>query len=238
MARRGGKQHLKRLNQPKVIQLRNRKEHTFLLNPSPGPHSKEKSIAIGVLLREVLNIASTAKEAKRILHEGKVLVDGRVVKDIHFPVGMMDIISFPEINKHYLLTVGEKMRLVPISVDGNALIKYWKVVRKYVRPGNKLYATLHDGRTISIDNHIKVGDTLVVDLKEKKLVKHLKLEPGAKCLIVEGKHAGRVVELQEIISRGSGRKKEAKLKAGGEEIITLADYLFVIDDDFRGVSNE
>ncbi len=238
MAKRGGKQHLKRLNQPDVLQLANRKQYTFLLKPSPGPHSKDKSIAIGVLLREVMGIASTAKEAKRILHEGKVWVDGRVVKDIHFPVGPMDVVSFPSIKKHYLLTIDHKMRLTPVEIGEGELLKYGKVVKKYMRPGNELYVTLHDGKCFPADNHVKVGDTLVFDVKEKKVVKHLRLEPGAKCFIIDGKHAGKLVQLEEILLRGEGRKKEARLKYKDGEIITLADYLLVIDDNFRGVIHE
>jgi len=45
-----------------------------------------------------MNLADNSKEAKSIIMAGKVLVDGRIVKNYKFPVGFMDVITVPSAN--------------------------------------------------------------------------------------------------------------------------------------------
>ena len=49
----------------------------------------------------MLKLVDNAREAKRILYEGKVLVDGKIKKDYKLPVGIFDIISVPLLNQQY-----------------------------------------------------------------------------------------------------------------------------------------
>ncbi len=235
MAKRGGSHHQKRLDQPPVLRLKDRKEKTFLKRVSPGPHPKDRSIALSVLIRDVLGVVSNARQAHRLIRGGKVVVNGRVVKNEKFPVGFADIVEFPEVGTAYLLSVDKKGLLVPVEIKDHA--KYGKVMRKYVVKGGKLMAMLHDGENVAVDNHINPGDTLVLDDK-KKLLRHLQLKEGATALVIEGKHAGKKVEIVSFKEVGEGKQKEAVLKSGDEEFITLVNYLFVVDDEFRGVVDE
>jgi small subunit ribosomal protein S4e len=234
MAKRGGTKHVKRLASPKAVPVHDRKERKWLISTAPGPHPKKHSISLGVLLRDILGIATTAREAKRALSGRMVLVDGRPRTDEKFPVGLMDIVSLPKMDLHYRIMVDHKGRLVPVKVGkAESSHKLLKVVGKHTVSGGKHNLSFHDGKNLIGDNHVHVGDTVVVSLPESKLKTHLKREKGSRCLIMEGKHAGSVVRLKDIIERKGGKPNEALVEQDGTEFITVAKYLFVVDDSFK-----
>jgi len=234
MAKKGRTKHLKRIAAAKAIPVTNRKATTWMLNPSPGPHAKKHAIPLGVLLRDILAVVKTAREAKKILSKRLVEVDGRVRTDIRFPVGLMDVISFNKLNKHYRMLVDWKGRLVPMEIGKEeAASKIAKVVGKRTIRGGKLTITLHDGKNMVADNHVKVGDSVVLGLPKGELKQHLKSQKGARCLVSEGKHAGNIVKLKDIVIRKGSKPSEAVVESDGTEFITVAQYLFVVDDDFK-----
>src|SRR5437773_10685477 len=91
MARKGGSRQLKREPAPGFWPIK-RKERTWAPNTRPGPHSREKSIPLVIVIREILGYASTAKEATRIISTGKVKIDGVVRRDHRFAVGLRDVL--------------------------------------------------------------------------------------------------------------------------------------------------
>lgn len=225
---------MKRLAAPKAMPITNKKETTWIVKPMPGPHPVEKCIPLGVLLRDILKIATTLKEAKKILYLRKALVDGRVRVDEKFPVGLMDVISFPDSGKYYRIVVDWKGRLVPKEIAaGKADKKILHVTRKVTAPKGKIMITFHDGKNMAGDNHIKIGDSVVVKLPKVEMISHLKLEPGARCLIKEGKHSGKIVTLKEILKRKEGKGPEALVEDSSGKFVTVLDYLFVVGTDFE-----
>lgn len=235
MAKRGGTKHLKRLASPKSIPVTDRKGRKWMIRHSPGPHPKKNSIPLAVLVRDVLRLAPTLREVRQILNGRMLLVDGKVRVDEKFPVGLMDVISFPKAEKYFRIMVDSKARLVPVEIKKDAAsMKILRVVGKNTIRGGKLNYALHDGRNLLGDNHVRVGDSIVVSLPEAKLKTHLKRDKGSKCLIMEGKHAGSVVKLKEIIERKGGKPNEALVSGKSEEFITVAKYLFVVDEGFSG----
>jgi len=238
MAKRGGCVHLKRIAAPKAIPISDKKAATWILRPSPGPHSKDRNIPLGVLLRDVLGAVKSMREVKRILKLRFVQVDGIVRVDEKFPVGIMDVVTLVPEKKSYRLVVDWKGRLVPMEVKGDAAKeKTAKVMGKQTVKKGKISITLNDGRNILADKHINVGDSVIMKFSESakdktKIIEHLKLQPGARCLISEGKHAGSLVDLKQIIKR-KGKKSEAIVSAGDDEFITVSDYLLVVGKDFE-----
>ncbi len=234
MAKRGGTNHLKRMAAQKSLPIRNKKAHTWIINPSPGPHSMKVAIPLTVLLRDVLGVAKTANEIRKMLSTRKISVDGVARSDSAFPVGFMDIVSFAD--KNYRIGVYSKARLIPVELPAQeAGKKIMKVVGKATISGGKFTIRLHNGHIINADNNVRVGDSVVVSIPEWKLEKVLKLDKGARCLIREGKHAGLIAKLDSIIERKEGRDFEAKLSGEHGEFITVAKYLFVVDDSYKGV---
>ncbi len=234
MANKGGGKHQKRLSKPKVIPITDKKSKTWIIKQQTGPHARESSMPLVVLLREVLGVAKTSREARNILNNRLVEVDGKVRTKEDFPIGIMDVIGFPKADKYYRLVVDWKGRLRPIDIDkAKAGKKILKVLDKHISPGTKISLTFHDGRNMLSDNHIRVGDSVLVSLPEAKLVSHLKLAPGCRCLIREGKHAGSIVSLDEIIPRKAGKPNEAKVTGEDGQFTTVAKYLFVVGNEFE-----
>lgn len=229
---------MKRLAAPKALPLHDKKETTWLLRTNPGPHPKNKSIPLLVLIRDVMGLAPTMGEVRRILAERLVLVDGVIRTQERFAVGLMDVVSFPKADKNYRIIVDSKGRLIPVEISKSELsTKIGKVIGKTTIKGGKLRVGLHDGRNIVSDNNVHVGDSLIVGIPKTELKKHLKLQSHARCLITEGKHSGKIVSLKEIISRKAGKASEASvLDKDKTEFITVAKYLMVVDDRF-GVSS-
>ena len=235
MGKRGSTKHMKRIAVPKVVPITDKKNSVWIIKPKPGPHATKHCIALGVLLRDVLKVVSTARELKRILHLRKVLVDGKVRVNKKFPVGIMDVISFT--GKNYRILVDWKGRLVPTEIDAKKSdTKILKVVGKHTSPGGKITLTFHDGKNMIADNNVKVGDTVVVKLPKAEMASHLKIESGARCLVEKGKHAGKVVTLREILRRKDGKRPEVIVEDEGGSFETVLDYLMVVGKDFEKVN--
>jgi len=233
MAKRGGTKHLKRIASAKAIPVNDRKAHTWMTRTAPGPHPAKHSIPLGVLVRDVLKIATTLREVRRILASRLLEIDGAVRTDEKYPVGLMDVVSFPKGGKHFRITVDDKGRLIPREISKDeATHKILRVVKKHTIPGGKLSVMFHDGRNLLSDNHLHVGDSVIVSLPKVAMKSHLKREKGSRCLIMEGKHAGMIVKLKEIIERKGGKPSEALVQDKAEEFVTVAKYLFVVDEAF------
>lgn len=238
MAKRGESKHVKRIAISKAIPITNKKESTWMIRSLPGPHPKKMSINLGVLVRDILKLAKTAAEVKKILNQRLVYVDNKIRTDPKFIVGLMDIVSFPKIEKHFRMVVDWKGRLVPIEVPKTeANTKLLRVVGKNTMPGGKISISFHDGKNLIADNHVKVGDSVLVSLPNAKVKPkfehHLNLHKGATCLIYEGKHSGKIVKLKDIVVRKGSKPSEAIVHiVGGEDFITVAKYLFVVDEKF------
>ena len=69
--------HLKSLAAPKTWPIP-RKRFVFVTKQHPGPHTLNSSMPLSVVLRDVLKALSVAREMKKALAAGKILVNGVV----------------------------------------------------------------------------------------------------------------------------------------------------------------
>ncbi len=196
----------------------------------PASRGTRQSLAIYVVLRDVLKLAGSKREARKILLAGKVSVDGKPCKDEFYPISLMSVIEIPDLKKGYRVdfTGG---RLLPAETE-HPEFKTYKIVKKHVVRGGKFVLTFHDGRNMLGDNSYKVGNSVVLSLKGGKVVAQLPLDANAICTITAGKHIGTRVRLAKVLS--VGRKKECEVKPldGGESFITLMAYLMPIDPKY------
>ncbi len=236
MAKRGGTKHLKRIVASSAIPIHNRKEYVWLLKALPGAHKKLATLPLLVLIRDVLGLAKDAREAKKILAARLVEVDGKVRTDPKFGVGLMDVIGFSKAGVFYRIIVDHKGRLTPIEIHKDeADKKIEKVLSKHTYK-SKTVLHFHDGKNTISNDQVKIGDSVVLSLPSNKPVSVLKLEKGANCLITEGRHVGTVAKLGEVLEQKGTRRVEVKLRSSSGEFITVAEYLHVVDDKFRGVA--
>ena len=216
------KNHLKRIAAPKTVIL-NRKQNTFIVRPNPGAHPLEMGLPLGFILRDVLNYASTTSEAKKILNNKEVLVDGKRRKDHRFIVGLFDVISFPDLKKYYRLVLDQHGRIIvqETTVEESS-IKPCKIIGKTSLSGGKIQFNFHDGKNIITDQKAKVGDSVLLQLPQFKIKEVLPLGKDATVFLTKGKHGGSMGVLKEI------KGNEAIYIVDGKDIETAKDYLFVV----------
>src|SRR5438132_11004040 len=107
MAKKGGRNRMKRLSAPKLWDLE-RKKKRFTFKPTPGPHSIAKSYPLGVILRDLVGLVKTAGELRYVVNAGKVLVDGRVRRTPSFAIVLFAVVTIPSDN--HSLRVGPSQR--------------------------------------------------------------------------------------------------------------------------------
>lgn len=221
--------HLKRLLAPKFWKV-SKKEKKFIVAPSPGPHPKNRSIPLKVLIRDILGYAENSLEAKKILNAGKVLIDKKIRKSPKFPVGLMDIVEIPDADKYFRISV-DKNGLCLEEIEKNETgTKLCKIIGKTVIKGGKIQLNLHDGKNILVDNgSYKVGDSVKISLPKPKILAHYRLQPGAEVLIINGKNMGLKGRIKEIRERKTMLERgTVKIEINGKEIETARDYVFAI----------
>lgn len=217
------KNHLKRIAMPSTWTAREKKRAVWIAKVNPGAHSADEGMPLVLVIREVLRYANTAREARQILNNKAVLVDGIRRKDLKFNVGLMDIISMPELKESYRISLDERRRLNLVKIDEKeAGLKLCRINGKGMFRG-KIELRLSDGRTILISgkSEYKVGDSLVIEIPKQKIAEHLKLENGSYVMLTDGKRIGSTGNIEEI--KGS----LVKIKSGKEEFDTLKKYCFV-----------
>ncbi|UCE11301.1 MAG: 30S ribosomal protein S4e [Candidatus Thorarchaeota archaeon] len=234
MARRGQKKHLKRLPAPRHWPIK-RKWGKFATRVIPGPHPKEHSLTLAILLREVLGHAENLREVKAILTEGQVSVDGRIRKDPRYPIGLMDIVEIKNSEEKYRLLPqkGGGLRLVAVD-DAETKYKLCRIERKQMVPGGRLQLTLHDGRNILIPkdgnpSDYKTLDTLQVSLPDQKLMATIPLENGVYAVVTRGRNIGIEGKVLEIAKRFGTHASTVTIEdPEGNRFQTALDYVFAV----------
>ncbi len=235
MTKHGAKRHMKRIAVPAHVPIHNKKDRTFITNPNPGPHTKGSSTALSTALVELIQLPHTAKEARYLLVKRAVKVDGRVRINEKIPVGLWDVIEV-EGSGAYRITLDDHGRLSVVEEsDDKKNLKPLKVKKKVLVKSGKIQLTFNDGRVLLVDdNNYKVGDVVLFDLKDKAIKAHIKGEPGAVCMIIEGKHAGKVAKLKDVEVKGASAEKTAVLEKDGKEFRTRYEYIFPLPEGFYG----
>ncbi len=238
MAKKGEKNHLKRINAPKVRKTA-RKGDTWSVTTSPGPHEAEKSIPLAVALRENLGLAQTLKEARKILGKGNISVDGKIRKNPNFPLGFMDVLNVEKADQTWRVLYDDKGYLVLNKVDDEEDFKLGKVLDKHPYKGGKYQLSLHDGKSIIGDfEDIEVGETVRLTLPDLELSDSFSCEEGNKVLIIGGTNVGKVGEIEEVFGGEGPSPTQVEISSNGEKFQSPEKYVFVIGEDSSVISLE
>ena len=216
--------HLKRITVPRSWNI-GRKAHFWATKPEPGPHSLEGSVPLVIVLRDYLHVCDTAREARRILGGGKVLLDQRVVRDPKRGVGLMDVISLPAVKTNFRCLLDHHGRLHFSEIK--ATEAKWKLLRvegKTTLRGGKTLLNLHDGSNLLSDEDVSTGDVLQLTLPGLDVKKILKFSKGGPALVTGGAHVGTIAPLEEAVETRSPRPNIVRFA----EFETLKQYAFVV----------
>jgi small subunit ribosomal protein S4e len=219
-----GKAHIKRIAAPKSWPIQ-RKTTKWVTKSTAGSHKLENSMPLGVILKEILNYATTTKEVKYILNQKKVSVNGKVMKNHKFPVGIMDVLTADKEN--YRIMLDKKGKLVTVSINATeSKINPKKVINKTSIKGKRVQVNFSDGTNIISKENYQTGDTVV--FSDNKPKEHLKFEKGALIYILAGKKVGQIGAIKEIIQKKGLQLTRIIFTQGKESSETLKKYTFVI----------
>jgi len=224
--------HQKRLSVPKSWPVE-RKTATFTAKAGAGPHG-ESGVPLVVVLRDVLGYVDSAKEATYAVNHGGVEVNGGTVDDINRPIGMFDILAFPDREEYYRVfpDEGGRLGLTPIDADA-ADSKLGKVVGKTIVDGGHTQLNLHDGSNLLVEEDTYSGsDSVVVDNETKDVIAHFVYEAGALVTAVAGQHAGEIGEVTDIQVTPGSASNTVTVDTGDGEFETVEEYVVVIDENF------
>ena len=199
MAKRGRDTTVKRQCAPSFWKIR-RKQGQFVVHARPGPHPKATCYPLGILIRDVLAVGQSMDEVKRMLNAGKVSVDGVVRRNIGWPVGLMDIIELIPLSQAFRLVPKNRNLLVPVllSKQTERRLKLLRVTLRKTIKGKETQYGFHDGKTLIANEQYSVGDSCLIDLSNKEVKSHMKLEKGSIVLVTRGENAGAIGKIEEI----------------------------------------
>jgi small subunit ribosomal protein S4e len=239
LGRKGESGHLKRKPAPKMWPI-HRKEAVWTVMPKPGPHSLSRSLPLALIVRDMLGFAKTAKEAKNIISQGKITVDGKVRRDERFLVGLMDVISIVDAKKSYrVLPSGKGLFLHP--VDSSDAFKLYRIENKTVVKGGRMHLDLHDGTSFLVDvsnlerpeTSYTTLDVLKLSIPDRELLGHAKLAAGAPAIVIGGKNMGNYGKVVTIEKQADKKRRDllVTLKdVNGDQFQTILDFVFIIGD--------
>ncbi|MFZ2498651.1 30S ribosomal protein S4e [Methanosarcina sp.] len=221
--------HQKRLSIPKSWKV-GKKGYKWVSTTRSGPHSQARSLPLGIILRDILKLVNNSREGKRILSEGKVLVDGVPRKDLRFPIGLFDVITLPLLNESYRMLQDEKGRLTLHKLNETNVNKLCRINDKTTLKGGKVQLNLSDGTNILGSNEYGTKDSLILSIPDKQVVKHLQFKVGNLAMVVGGQHSGELGKIKEIKEVKSSRHNTVTI-SGDKEFETIEDYVIVIGED-------
>ncbi len=198
MGKKGGDSRVKRQMAPSFWNIK-RKQSQFVLRVRPGPHPKNRSYPLGMVLRDVLGLASTMHEAQKIVLAGKVMVDGITRYDVNFAVGLMDVIELAVTGQSYRLVPKGSKPLVPIAIESSEKsVKLVKITHKTMTKGKRLQYGFHDGKTVISGKNFAVGDTCIIQLPDAQITDSIKFEKNCLALIISGENAGKIGKVDDL----------------------------------------
>jgi small subunit ribosomal protein S4e len=197
MGNKGRDTRIKRQLAPTFWAIK-RKEGQFVMRVNPGPHPGKRAYPLGMVLRDVLKVASTGYEVDRILKAGKVKVDGVLRRDPNFAIGLMDVVELA-MGQAYRMVPKNGVSLSPIAIEeAEKGLKLIKITSKSSIRGKKMQYGFHDSKTLISDLNLNVGDSCVVSLPPVNITSHIAFEKGATALIITGENAGAVGKIEDI----------------------------------------
>ena len=229
----------KRMTAPTVWQIV-RKESKYIISPFAGPHNAS-ALPIGVWMRDHLHLAQNIKEVRKILHDRNVILNGHVVTDEHIGISVFDIISFPKIDKHYMILVDSKGYYIEYNISSDAAkVQLVKVANKTTVSKGKTQINLTSGANFIGDNSYKGKDSLIIGISndDRFVVKnHFPFAVGNLAIVIGGQHTMRTGKIAEIKIQQSSLPNRVTIEdSNGYKFETIEDYIYMIGTNESSLS--
>ncbi|MBU0761151.1 MAG: hypothetical protein KJ600_04370 [Nanoarchaeota archaeon] len=163
----------------------------------------ENSVPVVVAVRNMLNLATTAKEVREMIKQKLLKLNGKEIKDYRDSIRLFNVF---EAGESYVLTFTANGKFTFEKTKDKERI--CKVIDKKILKGNKTQLNLHDGSNVlSEDRKINTQDTVYLDFSGK-ITKHVPLEKTKNCFIIAGKYIGNKGKIISV----EGSKAKIQLK--------------------------
>jgi small subunit ribosomal protein S4e len=172
-------------------------------------------VPVVIAIRDMLKLAKTSKEVKKMINERMIKINGKEVKDLKESIKLFNLLT---IGKTYKLTLSNFKKFDFEKVEDKSRIA--KVINKKILGKKKIQLNLHDGTNILTDKLVKINDSIELDLKNK-LIKIIKMEKGNELFIFSGKNAGKTGKLLEIDKNKIKIEVEGKILALGKSLLIV-----------------
>lgn len=223
-----GSKKLKRQMAPSFWGI-SRKNKRFAITVRPGSHSKAHSIPTAILLRDILKIVTTLREAKSTIYGGKVTIDGVKRKSLHHSIGLMDVVELENISDVYRFVPKDSKILKPLKINETEKTKKLaKVVSKTSIKGGKTQLGFHDGRSMISDIDVNLGDSCLLEIPKQKILEVIKLEQGCQVIVTRGINAGQIGTVKKIEEGTFSLPRRVLLELGERKIEISTEMIMVV----------
>ncbi len=220
--------HISRLNSPKRWNIK-KKGMKWVTRPMPGAYPISEGISLNVAVRDLIGYAKTAKEVRKLLDKGHILVNQKEIKEPKHIIGLMDVVSFPKIKENFRVFSDKKGKIILNKIDSKAAkIKICSIKSKTAIKKGKVQLNLNDGRNIIAEKKdYNTKDSVVVEFPSNKIKEHLKFEKGALIYLTAGNHVGELGTIDSV------KGKNLIYKYGKELHETDIDYALVVNKEIE-----
>ena len=167
-----------------------RKGTTYVARASS--HHRD-AVPVVVAIRDMLHLATTAKEVRTMLRAGTIKVNGKPASDYRESIRLFNLLEAGKTYRLSLLPTGKFVFEETTAKDG----RLCKVVDKRLLKGDVVQLNLHDGSNVLTKDKIATGDSVYLDDKGK-VKKHLSLQKGQSVFILSGRHQGKSGKVAEV----------------------------------------
>lgn len=224
---------IKRVASPREWFIK-RKHGTWVTKPVSGYTVKE-CIPLTLALQS-LELCSSSREVKKLVGEGKVMINKRKIRAANSGVGFLDVLSVHGVDREWRLVYNDAKRLSLIPCkDGDK--KLVRVNSKRLVPGNKGFQISLTGgvNIVTAKKTIGIGDSLLISLPDLKILEHFKPVKGSLVYVVSGTHVGELAQIIGIKSSEGSQPDMFTLKIGGKEFQTPKRSVLVVGDKKEAV---
>ncbi|GIU68419.1 MAG: 30S ribosomal protein S4e [Candidatus Pacearchaeota archaeon] len=214
--------HLKRESAPKKWAIE-RKGTTYVVRPTGN---LKLGIPLLIVLRDFLGIVKNRKEAKIAISSKKILINLKKPKDEKQSLLLFDVLFIVPEKKFFRLTLNEKGKFSLEEINENeSHLKISKIINKKILKGGRTQINLLDGRNFIYNKKVNVNDSVLLNLKDKKIEKILPLKEGANAFVFDGKHAGKKGRINSI----DLKNKVVNLDFNGNSLKVLIKQILIIE---------
>ena len=162
-----------------------------------------------------------------VINAGSVEVNGKAVNSLKYPLGFGDVIYFKQSNEHYRIGVGKKGAIAVEKESAEKAKEHiFKVIGKYLAKGNREMIRLYNGTVVPSVKDVRVNDS--VRIKDGKIDGVIRLEKGARCLVIRGVHASESGTISDIRQGTALRGAIVEIESPEGKKQTLLDNVMAV----------